>query len=71
MRTLVDIDKADLRALDAVADRERRSRAAVIREAVSLYLEKKTASQMDDAFGLWGDRRTDGLEYQERVRSEW
>jgi metal-responsive CopG/Arc/MetJ family transcriptional regulator len=71
MRTLVDIDALHIRALDGMADREKRSRAALIRQAVAEYLEKRAASPLDHAFGLWGDRKIDGLEYQERLRSEW
>jgi metal-responsive CopG/Arc/MetJ family transcriptional regulator len=71
MRTLVDIDALQLRALDEMAEREKRSRASLLRQAVTEYLEKRTARPLDHAFGLWGDRMIDGLEYQERVRSEW
>ena len=31
----------------------------------------RASENADDAFGLWGDRAVDGLEYQERVRNEW
>jgi metal-responsive CopG/Arc/MetJ family transcriptional regulator len=71
VRILVDINPAHLRELDGMAGRERRSRAALIRQAVSEYLDKQSASQLGDAFGLWGDHKTDGVEYQEMMRSEW
>jgi Arc/MetJ-type ribon-helix-helix transcriptional regulator len=31
----------------------------------------RAASAIDKAFGLWADRKEDGLAYQERMRSEW
>lgn len=71
MRALVDIDERQIRDLDRLAKRQKRSRAAVIREAVADYLEKRGQQTIEDAFGLWGRRETDGLAYQERVRSEW
>jgi predicted transcriptional regulator len=71
MRALVDIDDNDLRELDRLAKRQKRSRAAVIREAVAGYLQIQADATIADAFGLWGERRTDGLAYQEKIRSEW
>lgn len=71
MRALVDIDENQIRDLDRLAKRQKRSRAALIREAVADYLDKRSRRTVEDAFGLWGERRTDGLAYQEKVRSEW
>lgn len=71
MRALVDIDELQIEKLDELARREKRSRAAVIREALREYLDARATEASSDAFGLWGDRTVDGLEYQERVRSEW
>lgn len=71
MRTLVDIEDQHVRELDTIAARERRSRASLVREALAEYLSRKASTSLDEAFGLWGDRKTDGLAYQEKVRSEW
>ncbi|MBP7240729.1 ribbon-helix-helix protein, CopG family [Amaricoccus sp.] len=70
MRTLVDLVDTQVRALDRLAKRQERSRAAVIREAVDAYLDRHGLADGDEAFGLWG-RDVDGLAYQERARSEW
>ena len=70
MRTLVDIPDRQIRDLTAICEAEKVSRAEVIRQAISAYLEKKKP-QAVDAFGLWKDHKVDGLEYQEQVRSEW
>ena len=69
----VDADEqaedAQIRALDEMAQKESRSRAAVIREAVDDLLAKRRASSADDAFGLWSS--IDGVAYQDRLRREW
>ena len=71
MRALVDIDEIQIRALDQLARKHKRSRAALIRDAVAEYLRQRSPSPLDEAFGLWGDRKLDGLRYQEEIRSEW
>jgi metal-responsive CopG/Arc/MetJ family transcriptional regulator len=70
MRTLVDIPEKQIKALTAISQAEKVSRAEVIREAIAYYLEKKEP-QSGDAFGLWQDHKVDGLAYQEQVRAEW
>jgi metal-responsive CopG/Arc/MetJ family transcriptional regulator len=72
MRISVDLPEEDVRRLDAIASRDGRSLAAEIREAVRAHLLRKTDTDwIDAAFGLWGDRETDGLEYQRATRAEW
>ncbi len=71
MRTLVDLPEGDVEALDRIAERRDASRAKIIRQAVREYLAKASPSESDAAFGLWADRREDGLAYQRRLRSEW
>ncbi len=71
MRALIDIDEKRLRELDALARREKRSRASLIRQAVDDYLDIHLANDANAAFGLWKDRGVDGLAYQEQMRSEW
>ncbi len=71
MRTLVDLGDERLRALDELSKGVRKSRAALIRDAVDDYLAKRRAKIKDDAFGLWGNRKADGVAYQRKVRREW
>ena len=71
MRISVDVGDAQLEELDELSKTEKRSRAALIREAIDDYLAKRPRKHQGDAFGLWGQRKVDGLVYQERVRSEW
>jgi predicted transcriptional regulator len=75
MRTLVDIPKSSLEALNAMAKAKSVSRAELVREAISDYLkvhEKKESGEGIERFaGLWGADFEDGLAYQLRLRAEW
>jgi predicted transcriptional regulator len=71
MRTLVDLGDSQLKALNELSKKEKRSRAALIRQAIDDYLARRHGRPEDDAFGLWGKRRVDGLAYQARARREW
>ncbi|HET7412736.1 MAG TPA: ribbon-helix-helix domain-containing protein [Pararhizobium sp.] len=71
MRTLIDIGENEIRALDELARKQRQSRAALIRQAVRAYLDKRAEETAADAFGLWGEKKVDGVAYQQRIRGEW
>ena len=71
MRTFVEIDDARIRELDVLAKEEKRSRAALIREAIDDCLARRRAKHKGDAFGLWGKRNVDGRVHQEKMRREW
>ena len=71
MRILVDIGDPEVKALDRLAQREKMSRAALIRKAINDFLAGNNADIEAEAFGLWGDRKVDGLTYQENMRGEW
>jgi predicted transcriptional regulator len=71
MRTLVDLGDAQIQALDELSKKEKRSRAALIRQAIDDYLTNRQCKPESDAFGLWGKRKGDGLAYQQKVRREW
>lgn len=71
MRTIIDLPDTDVRRLDALAQHEHCSRAALIRRAVEAFLARRgTGGQDDEAFGLWAGRE-DGLDYQRQLRGEW
>ncbi|MFA7595785.1 MAG: ribbon-helix-helix domain-containing protein [Novosphingobium sp.] len=74
MRTLVDIPDEDIKKLDALVARSKRSRAAVIREAVKLYLVQHADNNdwIERWAGLWADRADipDGVEYQRAMRED-
>jgi len=72
MRTLIDLHDSQIEALAALCERVKQPRAALIREAVAEYLEKRRSlNAVDEAFGLWGQGEVDGLAYQEKARAEW
>ena len=71
MRILVDLGDIQIQALDELSKKEKRSRAALIRQAIDDYLGKRHRGPESNAFGLWGKRKVDGLAYQEKVRREW
>ena len=71
MRTLIDLGDERLSALDKISKDAKKSRSALIRDAVDDYLAKRRAKAKDDAFGLWGKRKVDGVAYQRKVRREW
>ena len=72
-RFLVDVPADDVRKLDEIAKREGKSRAAVLREAVSIYLEESRKEGFEKYFGLWERHGStvDGLAYERQLRDEW
>lgn len=72
-RFLVDLPKDDVRRLDEIAKREGRSRAAVLREAVTRYIAQGNQDWLEAGFGLWAKYgfNEDGMDYQNRLREEW
>ncbi|MBX3054635.1 MAG: ribbon-helix-helix protein, CopG family [Caldilineaceae bacterium] len=71
MRTIIDLPQEQIDALDQIRGNER-SRAALIREAVALYLAQQPG-KLDTlpAFGIWRDRHIDSLAYEDSLRDEW
>ncbi|KVD59754.1 CopG family transcriptional regulator [Burkholderia ubonensis] len=70
-RILVDLPDAQIQALAALVEAERRPRAAVIRDAIDAYLAQRKRAVGADVFGLWKEKKIDGLTYQEALREEW
>jgi predicted transcriptional regulator len=73
-RILTDIPEQDLIQLDALATREKRSRAAAIRDAIRLYLVQNSGNNdwIARGAGYWKDRTDigDGVEYQRAMRED-
>ncbi|CAN7529855.1 CopG family transcriptional regulator [Caballeronia sp. 15715] len=70
-RILVDVPDSQLSDLMLIADADKRSRAAVIRDALDGYIAQRKPVLGVDIFGLWKDKDIDGLDYQDTLRSEW
>ena len=71
-RILADLPEDDIKWLDRVAAESSRSRAAVLREAVTA-LRSAHVDWLERGFGLWtihGAGR-DGDEFEEAVRPRW
>lgn len=73
MRTLIDIPDHQINELSAICQIKKLPRAEVIRLAIAAYLANNNPTAPKAAFGLWAKQNpaVDGLEYQEKIRSEW
>jgi predicted transcriptional regulator len=71
MKIALDIGASWTKALDALAKAEKRSRASIVREAIDDYLARRRGRARKDAFGLWGNHKVDGLDYQRKIRGTW
>lgn len=75
-RILADLPEEDIKWLDARAAEQGKSRASVLREAVSAYKAHSPADGNKDwiarGAGLWKDRKDipDGVEYQRAIRED-
>lgn len=73
-RILADLPDDDIEKLDARAAAMGKSRAALVREAVKLYLVEGDRSNdwIERFAGLWADRDDipDGVEYQRAIRED-
>lgn len=71
MRTIVDLKDDQLDNLARICSREKISRAEAVRQAVALFIATKGSLDAKAAFGIWKNRKVDGLEYQQQIRNEW
>jgi predicted transcriptional regulator len=71
MKIALDIGASRTKARDALAEVEKRSRSSIVREAIDAYLDRRRDKAREDGFGLRGDRKVDGLDYQEKMRGTW
>jgi len=71
VRTIVDIPDQFIESLDRLGNTNHQSRAAIIREAIADFLKVKSLPPSEAAFGIWKNRKMDGLEYQNELREEW
>lgn len=55
-RILADLPDDDVKWLDRLAAGQGKSRAAVLREAVSAYRESAQKAGIERYFGIWRDR---------------
>lgn len=75
-RILADLPDEDIAWLDQLAEREGKSRAAVLRDAVTSYKAQPSdndLSWLDAGFGAWKDKVDigDSVDWQRRERASW
>jgi hypothetical protein len=75
-RILADLPDEDIKWLDARAAEQGKSRASVLREAVSAYKSQPSdndTSWIDEGFGAWARAGLsfDPHDYERRRRAEW
>jgi len=70
---LLRLSSKQMDALDFFVSTEKRTRTDVIRDAIESYINRKKENEKAvNVFGLWKEKdNIDGMEYQERIRSEW
>ena len=73
MRTIVDIPDMQIKILNQLSKKQKVSRAEIIRQALAGYITNynKSKKSYKLAFGIWKDRKIDGLLYQEKLRGDW
>lgn len=76
-RILADLPDEDIKWLDQLAAEQGKSRAAVLRDAVSTFKAQSAPVSgkewLDQAFGIWKDRTDigDAVDWQRRERASW
>jgi metal-responsive CopG/Arc/MetJ family transcriptional regulator len=71
MRTIVDIPSDTLTRLDAWAEREKVSRAEIVRRVLATAVTEQDKVDLSQFAGIWKDRDIDGLAWQQNLRAEW
>ena len=70
-KTLVEIPDLTMTRLTTLAKIRHVSRAALIRQAIELWLKAQHKSSKTDAFGILKGKIRDGVDFQRNIRSEW
>ena len=72
MRTIIEIPQEQLDSLSKICQSEKLSRAEAIRQAIAAFVKAYPFSnEVDEAFGIWRNKRQSGLVYQDNLRQEW
>ena len=72
-RILADLPDEDIEWLDRLAAEQGKSRASILREAVSAYRAETPQDWLEAGFGLWTRHgiSIDPAEYDRKRRAEW
>lgn len=77
VRTLITIDEKELAKLDRLAKKQKKSRAQLMREAVSQYVKRYDNEKnewyqiLKGVEGLWAHKNIDTDKYLEEIRKDW
>lgn len=71
MRIDLELDAAQIEALDRLAEMKKVFREEFILEAITAFLKAKMDERFAAAFNLWGPDGPEGVEFQEQIRQEW
>ena len=72
VRIIIEIPDTMLHKLDLAGKKQKCSRSAIIREAISAYLERNNhQTNLNESFGIWKEKKKDGLDSQDQLRGEW
>ena len=71
-KALVDIPNEMIEELDKIAKENHSSRSALIRKSINFFLQQQPPQKSTKKyFGLLKNSKIDGLELQQKLRSEW
>lgn len=71
MRTIIDLTDEQVKALAALCEAQKISRAEAVRRAVERYVAEERRPERERAFGAWQRRRGDSVAIVRRLRDEW
>jgi metal-responsive CopG/Arc/MetJ family transcriptional regulator len=75
VRTLISLPDKDIKKLDVLAHKAKKSRAQVVREAITAHLQKNEQQSWKEIVakcaGMWKHKNIDSDEYIRQLRSEW
>ena len=76
VRALITLEDEQIKKLDLLARKDKKSRAQLVREAVAQYVDKKEKEPTWEEIvkrtaGIWKHKNIDTDTYIEQLRSEW
>ncbi len=72
MKLLIDLPGESVKALDAIAAKQKAARVDIIRKIIQKALDEESLSSFEEAFGSWkrADHLVDGVSLQRKLRDE-
>lgn len=74
-RTMLYLPKSLYLQSVRTAKKRKTSLSALMRDALESYLNRPEAEEfkkaVENAFGLWKNRRTTGMQYENKIRAGW